>query len=534
MISRVHSLNLHGLNCSPVEIEVDVSPGLPTLIIVGLPDAAVYEARDRVRSAIKESGFPFPRTRVTVNLAPAHTKKAGTLFDFPIALGVLHAVGVFPKIPEGFIVGELALDGRLRAVRGALVLAHAAAHTYQKRLYLPALNAAETRLIQSSEMIPVESLQQFVTQLQSGQPAITNRFVTRTPAIVDEAIDRVKNEYPNITEIIGQHVAKRALEIAAAGAHNLLMIGPPGVGKSMLAQSIVSLLPRLTQEDTIESTMIHSLIHTAPAPIIDAPPFRNPHHTASAAAILGGGSSMRPGELSLAHRGVLFLDELPEFRRDVLEALREPMESGAVTINRAHGSVTYPARCLFIAALNPCPCGYAGVAGRYCECSTPQLQQYARKLSGPLLDRIDLKVRVSLLSADDLKQIQVATTQVRDVTQAAPLRVATLQQICDRIASARAMQYTRQQKTNAELNADEMRRMIRVPNEARMLLEQAHAQHLLSMRGRSKTLKVARTIADLAGMKDVITQHIAEALRFTQDAASPTALRATSSVAHPT
>lgn len=523
MISRIHSLNLHGMHCSPVEIEVDVSPGLPTLIIVGLPDAAVYEARDRVRSAIKESGFPFPRTRVTVNLAPAHTKKAGTLFDFPIALGILHAAGVFTHIPEGFLVGELALDGRLRAVQGALVLAHAAARIFQKRLYLPALNAVETSLLQSPEMISVESLQQFVAHLQKGETVIANTSFTQVQAIAAETGNAVTNEHPHITEIIGQHVAKRALEITAAGAHNLLMIGPPGVGKSMLAHSIVSLLPPLTQEEKIESTMIHSLIHAAPAPIMHAPPFRNPHHTTSATAILGGGASLRPGELSLAHRGVLFLDELPEFRRDVLEGLREPLESGIVKINRAHGSVTYPARCLFIAALNPCPCGYAGVSGRYCECSTPQLQQYARKLSGPLLDRIDLKVRVSSLSANDLKQMQIAEGGA-----------TLLEQIQRRIARARAMQQARQQKTNAELNAEEMRRMIRIPNEARRLLEQAHAQHLLSMRGRSKTLKVARTIADLAGVEEITTQHVAEALRFTQDVASPGSLRVTpTSVAHP-
>lgn len=505
MISTIRSLSLHGIESIPIEVEVDVAAGLPNCIIVGLPDTAVSEARDRVRSAIKNSGFSFPKTRVTVNLAPAHVKKVGSLFDLPIALGMLYASGAIQQIPDTFFVGELALDGRLRPIQGALAIAHAAVRKYNTPIFIPAANAKEISLIRSELIFPVESLSQIVAHLRQEE-AIAPQSTTppvKVPVYAETS--------PRITDIIGQHVAKRAIEIAAAGRHNLLMSGPPGVGKSMLAQSIISILPPLTEQETIEATMLHSLISKQPVEPITHAPFRAPHHSASAISIVGGGTALSPGEISLGHRGVLFFDELPEFRRDVLEVLRQPLETGTMTVSRVNGSVTYPARCLFIAAHNPCPCGYAGVPTtrttpkhQVCECSPLRIEQYARKLSGPLVDRIDMKIRVPSISQEEMKTV-VSTHEAE----------AQLQQIRSRVQRAHATQQERQGKLNAELSANDIKTHVLLSADVMALLDQAQQHYGLSMRGRSKTIKVARTIADLTDAKEITTQHLAEALQYT-------------------
>ncbi|OGY89946.1 MAG: hypothetical protein A2458_05170, partial [Candidatus Kerfeldbacteria bacterium RIFOXYC2_FULL_38_9] len=490
--AKIHSLNLTGLDCSPIEIEVDVSAGLPNFIIVGLPDAAVSEARDRVRSAIKNSGFQFPRTRVTVNLAPAHTKKMGSLFDLPIALGILLANGSLLEAPAGFFVGELALDGNLHAITGALPIVYAATKEYQKSITIPQKNSAEASLIVDKDIYVVNSLACAVANINNKTPV---SLLDSPPSLAQK---QSQNNYlqaveVDMQEIVGQQVARRALEIVAAGGHNLLMSGPPGVGKSMLARALPSILPPMTEQEIVETTMMYSVATNHAPGIVTCRPFRAPHHTASAVAIIGGGHNLQPGELSLAHRGVLFLDELPEFRRDVIEALRQPLEEGRVTISRSTGRVEYPARCQFVGAMNPCPCGYFGVTDQHpelkhkeCSCLGTNIERYRKKISGPLLDRIDIKIHVSYMSAQEIQNLKAE--QKRTAEPSSMVR--------QRTQKARNLQQSRQGKTNAELSNKEVYKWVIIDENSQELLRSAMKRLGLSMRGYMKTLKVSRTIAD--------------------------------------
>lgn len=532
--ATVQSLNITGLNVQRVEIEVDVSPGLPCFIIVGLPDAAVAEARDRVRTAIKNSGFRFPRTRVTVNLAPGHIRKVGSLFDLPIALGVLIASGQLKPVAEArdwYAIGELSLHGAVRAVRGALPLVHYGLSKHGAvRMIVPAANADELSLYASNPAIAAAAALREVAaafegtgelhsigsaQTQTGtasKPAVTTSEPTMTTASARQAHTVL------MEDIAGQEHAKRALVIAAAGGHNLLLNGIPGVGKSMLAQALPSILPQLTTEEILETRMIHSVAGIDCAhSTAHGRPFRAPHHSASTVSIAGGGSTMRPGEISLAHNGVLFLDELPEFKRSVIETLRQPLENGVITISRAHGSVTYPAKCIFVAAMNPCPCGYAptgsgGIAARpaekECTCTAYMIQRYQQKLSGPLLDRIDMKVHAQYVSPEHIRK------HAHDTEQNTEAHTETSAHIQKTVQHAYAMQLERQECANAYLSAKQIRMHVSLAPDDEQILNSAMRRGL-SMRGYIKTLRVARTIADIEQRAQVGSSDIAEALSYT-------------------
>lgn len=484
--ATVQSVSRTGLHCTPVEIEVDVAPGLPQCIIVGLPDAAVFEARDRVRSAVKNSGFRFPSARVTVNLAPAHTKKSGSAFDLPIALGILAAAGQATVPANHLYAGELALDGRLRSITGAIPLMRHALSNRQT-IILPAEQEQEVQLLQNDRLRTACTLREVVERPSGIKRTTVKMMHTEAP-----------KGYMNLADVHGQHAAKRALEIAAAGGHNILFSGPPGVGKSLLASALPGLLPPLTAAEVIDTTMIYSLL--TPGLVITERPFRSPHHTASPTALLGGGVSMRPGELSLAHHGVLFLDELPEFRRDAIEVLRQPMEERFITINRIHGQVRYPADCMVVAAYNPCPCGYANSIVRECTCSQQEVRRYTKKLSGPLLDRFDIKCVVT--ETDPTRLFESAVVEESSET------------VRKRVAEARSIQHNRQHRPNAALSGKQSERLSRLPQTSQHLLTTALLENGVSTRGYHKTLKVARTIADLEGTPQPTDQHVAEALQY--------------------
>lgn len=507
MTAKIYSLTLQGLNATPLEIEVDVAQGLPNFIIVGLPDTAVSEARDRVRSAIKNSGFSFPRTRVTVNLAPAHTKKAGSLYDLPIALGILVAAGVIPQAPKGLYIGELALDGRLHPVRGALPLVHAAVYEYRQPITIPTGNSQEAALIDAGNVYAAGSLTEVVNSLVgSGENSLSVVHPTQTDEL---ALLNTGTFHVDMSDVCGQHTAKRALEIAAAGNHTLLFSGPPGVGKSMLARALPSILPALTREEMVKVSMLHSLSTRSDTAVISTRPFRAPHHTISPTALLGGGNQLQPGELSLAHHGVLFLDELPEFRRDVIEALRQPLEDGTVRIHRANGFVEYPAECMVIAAVNPCPCGYFGVKQQYpesaneCSCSPHAIHRYQQKLSGPLLDRIDISVQLSYISAKEMKELQQQDTK-RESSE----------RIRERVRKARMRQIERQGCLNAQLATKKIKTVVTISESMHRTLQKAMKVCGLSLRGYYKTLRVARTIADVRAAAEVCDEDIMEALNY--------------------
>ena len=500
MLASLRSAAVFGVDAYPVQIEVDVSFGLPHFTMVGLPDATVRESRDRVRSAIRNSGFEFPHHRITVNLAPADVRKAGSSFDLPIALGLLATSGPLKRraVDDTVVLGELSLDGAINGIRGVLPIAVAARRLGLRRILLPPQNAAEASVVEGLEVCTVRSLPEAVEALNSPEAVTLVKATVPTPS----SGLRVDGD---LADVRGQLLPRRALEVAAAGGHNLLLTGPPGAGKTMLARRLGSILPPLTFDEALECTAIHSVAGTLPsgAGLLIERPFRSPHHTVSNVALVGGGSIPRPGEISLAHNGVLFLDEMPEFDRRVLEVLRQPLEEGRVTIARAARTAVFPARFVLVAAMNPCPCGFAGDDRRACVCTPAQVARYRGRLSGPLRDRIDLIV-------------DVPAVPVTAIADGAPGESSA--SVRERVLAARERQISRYSaggsRTNAELRGSPLAAACRPDVDGRALLRQAVSKFGLSARGYDRVLKVARTIADLSGDVGVRAGHVAEALQY--------------------
>ena len=500
MVSHVRSLGLFGIEGYEVTVECDLSGGLPAFDVVGLPDAAVKESRERVRSAIKNCGYGFPSRRITVNLAPADTKKVGSVYDLPILLSILHASGSLDAIPEdSAFVGEVALDGTLRPCVGALPMASAAVHLGIGTLYCPADSAYEASLAGDLTVYPVRNVTELLAHL-GGKMKLS--AVDPAANVMHSASEL---HVPDFSDVMGQENAKRAIEIAAAGSHNLLLIGPPGAGKSMLASRIPGILPDMTKKEALDATKIHSVsgLTSKSNPILTVRPFRAPHHTISAVALAGGGSVPRPGEISLAHNGVLFLDEFPEFDSDALEILRQPLENGQVTISRVSGTITYPARFMLVCAMNPCKCGWHGHPSGRCTCSEKAVEAYQRKISGPLLDRIDMHIEVPPVKYDELRR--------RDPAEPS----AAIKQ---RVEAARTLQYKRFEGTDITCNAYIPPSMLRdvccIENDAVHFMEASFSRMGLTARSHDRILRVARTIADLAGSESISIEHLAESFQY--------------------
>ena len=498
MFSMVKSVGIFGINSYMLEIEADVSGGMPSFDVVGLPDAAVKESRDRVRAAIKNCGYKFPTGRITVNLAPADKKKEGAVYDLPILISILLASKQLECNTQSCaFLGEVSLDGQLRSINGVLAMVITAKQNGIRDIYLPQDNAAEGAAVEGINVYGVKNVKQLTDHLIG--------FTNLEPAVAVPPAKNAVNTMLDFSEVKGQLMAKKALEIAAAGGHNLLMIGPPGSGKSMLAKRLPTILPPMTFDESIETTKIHSVAGMLDKsnPLVTTRPFRSPHHTVSSVGLSGGGTVPKPGEISLAHNGVLFLDELPEFKRDAMEALRQPLEDGTVTVTRASGSVTYPSNIILIAAMNPCPCGFYGHPSKPCTCSHNAVHKYLNKISGPLLDRLDLHIEVPPV---DYKALS-------DKTQG-----ETSAQIRERVTKARQLQVERYKGTgitcNAQLTPSLLRKHCVMTEEASAYLNRSFDAMGLSARAYDRILKVARTIADLKGNNEIQKDDIGTALRF--------------------
>ena len=497
MICNVHSLGLSGINGYEVQVECYITNGLPAFEIVGLPDTAVKEARERVRAAVKNSGFKFPVSRITCNLAPAGTRKSGTLYDLPILLGIMCATDIckLPRERSAFL-GELSLEGNVRPVPGVLPMALAAKEQGFESLYVPAENAPEATLAQGLKVYPVRSVAQLIGHL-CGEAPIAPQPEWQPSGRQHTILD--------FCDVKGQENAKRALEVAAAGSHNILLVGPPGSGKSMLSRRLPSILPDMTREEALEATKIRSVLGMLPSddPLVRERPFRSPHHTISSAGLAGGGTVPRPGEVSLAHKGVLFLDELPEFRKETLEVLRQPLEDGFVTISRVSGAVSYPSEIMLVCAMNPCKCGWYGDPSGRCSCSRAAVDAYLSRISGPLLDRIDMIVEVASVDFDNLRRR----------TPAEPSS-----EIKKRVNAARRLEMQRLAGSdtlcNARMTPAQMREICTLDDACTELMRDAFNALGLTARSYDRILRVARTIADLDGSDQIAPQHLAEAIRY--------------------